>query len=249
MKGTLILQENPLVECKTNIGKTIWKANPAAFFFASERAGTTSKLSSAINTLSPMDRASFNRLFTPAGPGNAMVQMVDRFEYNAFHFFGSSHKRHLVLFRIACYINHSCIPNATVDIGQDISQYPRGQIRLVATQNIARDSEIFFNYIADDWKNTSVLRGNVLQEHWHFACLCTGCAPLQAPLDTIERQMAVAYSNNLPDPAVLPALPEIARHIDRMGTYIHLLGTLGIWDDKLSYACMLLAILHESKSD
>jgi hypothetical protein len=115
-KGDLIPEEDPLAVCHANIGYTQWAANN---FFTNERTKTlgSSRLAQSLNALIPWERAYFNCLFRPAGPGTALAQLVDRFEHNADHF-RRNHRIRVVVYQSIYAINHSCVPSATLDIWQ-----------------------------------------------------------------------------------------------------------------------------------
>lgn len=67
-----------------------------------------------MSKLTHMDGIAFNRLYAPpAGSGDPVV---DRFAFNAFGAPGSNYQVWLFVYKKLCYINHSCVPNATVEI-------------------------------------------------------------------------------------------------------------------------------------
>lgn len=109
-------------------------------------------------------------------------------------------------------------------------------MRLVATNKIPAGTEILvnYNYIADQWLDDQAARAVALLADWRFVYHCPACAPI--PTDALERIMARQYQAALPDPSVAMTAAERSRHVSRINTYIHLLGSLRIWDDNLANA-------------
>ena len=94
--------------------------------------------------LTHMNRIAFNRLYAP--PVGSGDPVVDRSAFNAFEAPASNYQVWLFVYKKLCFINHSCVPNATFEILQNGTiQAPRGAMRLVAAQTIPSGSEIFVN--------------------------------------------------------------------------------------------------------
>jgi hypothetical protein len=179
-RGNLILQEDPLVIQHIS--------EPLDNFYEAERDGTTSRLERAVANLSCLDKIAFKKLYRskPASgiPGAQLPpeeeqkfadreQLVDRFKYNAWSFKATGNKAYLAIYRLNSFINHSCVPNATLDIWQgnsfkDYTQIPKGQARLIATRDIPANSEIFLDYMPHDWLINNSARRDILHTHWGF---------------------------------------------------------------------------------
>lgn len=235
-KEDLILQEGQLITVNTRFGPTQWtQAGIVTNFYADERSRTSDRLNRAVSLLNAPELALFNLLYRPAGVAAVPNQVVDLFEYNAFEI--RRHARmNLVVNQTISAINHSCVPNANLDIceGSQRSIGPPGQARLVATKNIQAGSEISISYIANSWLRGRTARAIELQ-HWHFACGCEGCAA-GAQIDTHERASARIYQANLLNSLAALNVTQLTTHIARLQTYIHLLGSLGRWTKDLSHA-------------
>jgi hypothetical protein len=238
-KGSLILEDNPLMICDTR-KRTKW-VDVADAWWARERARGTDIIIQAYAQLSQPAQVSFGQLHRRvAGASSTLSRKIDRMEQNAFNFeVGAQNQVHLVVFNNISAINHSCVPNATVDIfkGEAGNPRPRGQGRLIATKDILRGSEILINYTPDRWLDDPATRGAVLHDQWHFDCTCPGCDPApNAQMDATERASARIYHETLLAPAANLTLQEIDRHILRLHTYIDLLNSLGHWEAELSLA-------------
>lgn len=185
-KGTLILEESPLVECNTRYGTLQWNQNWNNFY-TQEATGRSNRIQSATARLNPMDRIAFNRLYAPiAGSGNTDV---DRFVFNAFDAPTSNHQVRLFVYRELCFISHSCVPNATVEILHNAipGSSPRGAMRLVAAQTIPSGSEILINYLARNCFMLHAARAQELQQQWSFTCNCPDCSTqLEIDIDTFH---------------------------------------------------------------
>ena len=240
-KGSLILEEDALVTLYTGYGHRQW-GQPINTFWADERAGTTNRLQTAFNSLTATQRGHFNQLFRPGAPATPLAELVDRFEHNALNYNGSSNM-YLAVYRYISAINHSCFPNAKVDMWEGSRNHPvpQGQARLVATRSIPAGEEIFLNYVNDLWLDNHTIRNNELQTHYHFTCTCTGCTVVgaaggPAQLDAAERATARIYSTTLLSPAPALSGQALTTHIDRLHTFIRMLSAWGKWDEDLSEA-------------
>jgi hypothetical protein len=136
----------------------------------------------------------------------------------------------LAVYGTISFINHCCVPNASLDIWTADEKHPRGQARLTATRAIPAGEEIFVSYIADHWLVDHTRRVTLLQNGWNFARQCVGChPPSEAQFDADERTAASQYHNSLPKPDAAMTPAELSRHIDRINAFFRLLETLGRW--------------------
>lgn len=237
-KGSLILEESPLAECNTRYGTLQWDQNWNNFY-NDEATGRSNRLQSAMTRakLNHMDRIAFNRLYTPlAGAGDPVV---DRFGFNAFEAATANHQVYLFVYKKMCFIYHSCVPNAAVEISKNAipGSSSRGTLRLVAAQTIPSGSQILINYLADESFMLQAARAQELQQGWGFTCNCPGCATqLEVAIDTFHRNAAGMYHTNLPNPNSNMSPTEIRENIRRLEMYIKLLDNLGVWNEKVSEA-------------
>ncbi|KAH3904779.1 hypothetical protein HBI56_213030 [Parastagonospora nodorum] len=244
-KGELIHEEQPLVNVSTGYGPLQWpRPGNSTIFYNNERAGTTTILSRAVTSLSPANQGLFNVLFRPAGATTALRQLVARFEHNAFQYRYWS-RMHLVVYPTISYVNHSCVPNADLEI----CEAAHGQSRLIATRTIPNGSEIFINYTADLWLSNHLIRRPELHTHWGFWCGCDGCIPAAAQVDIQERASATSYRANLITPAAALNVMQLTTRVDRLRAYIALMNSLGRWTSDMSHACLMLAGLHFQQAD
>ncbi|KAF1921594.1 hypothetical protein BDU57DRAFT_438667, partial [Ampelomyces quisqualis] len=66
----------------------------------------------------------------------ALVQQIDRFQHNAF-----SPKPLLCVYRTLRFVNHSCVPNATVEICEGATMtHTCGEARPEGTNNFPKES-------------------------------------------------------------------------------------------------------------
>jgi len=237
-KGDLIHQEMPLVKVSTGQGPLQWpQPGISTAFYNNERAGTTTVLSGAVASLSPANQALFNVLFRPAGATTALRELVARFEHNAFQYRHYS-RMNLVIYPTISYVNHSCVPNADLEICPGALGAPpfSGQSRLIATRAISNGSEIFINYTADLWLFDHTIRRPELQNNWGFWCGCDGCIPAAAQIDVHERASAINYRANLITAAAAPNVMQLTTRVDRLRSYIALMNSLGRWTSDMSHA-------------
>jgi len=240
-RGTLIHTELPLIMVKVERGKS--KTGRALHqFYQSQEHPNSRLLIDAVNALSPPEAIAFNNLFAPAPIAGALPltqrqEIVARFRHNAWGI--DKPNAYLVVYELISSLNHSCVPNAVVDIWNEDPEgdtiAPLGQVRLIATRPIPEGSEIFLNYYTDQRYEDHTVRIPLLQADYGFWCTCSGCHPDNAAIDAAERAAASQYHEILAtDPPL--TTPEIRRRIERMEVYIHLLQHLGVWDAELSEA-------------
>jgi hypothetical protein len=244
-RGALIFQELPLikVEVNTNTIKTTPALNR---FYASQVRSNSKLLIEAVNALTGTETAAFDHLAgsVPIAGDPAPTQrqeIVGRFKYNSYKIEAlDTTTTYLVVYDTTSMINHSCVPNAVVDIwGEksegDTTTPPLCQARLIATRPIPQGSEIFIDYIDHRYDDHTV-RNDLLQTAYGFLCTCSACHTDSAAIDTAERAAARQYhqSNLKMQPQL--TMTEIRRRIERTEIYIRLLQHLGVWDAHLSEA-------------
>jgi hypothetical protein len=174
--------------------------------------------------------------YTPDATATEYEQLVDRCSRNSFEFYTKRvWKIQVVVYNVISRANHSCRPNATLEIQTEGDN--KGQARLIATKAISNNSEILVNYISENWTDDSDARKALLNNGWRFDCTCEGCAPeVQASIDAGERASARGLRDNMTTITTGLTPAQIPRGINRDQIYIDTLGILGIWDDKLSEA-------------
>lgn len=161
--------------------------------------------------------------------------------HNAFDFRSANHRIYVVVYDSVSRINHSCIPNAYLEIlsASGNPAHQQGQARLIASQPIRNGAEIFVNYITNDWLNDGATRRQVLQTNWGFACTCTACQPtnpLQVGMDDQRRALARTHQASLIGGPAPANATELSQRISDLDHYIRLLRTLGKLDGDLSRA-------------
>lgn len=238
-RGELIHTETALVFCSTDYLQTQWLLpGTANTFFAAQRAAPSSVLHEAVTQLEPAQRGIFRALGPQPGLSNTRDRIVRRFEHNAYDFDRVNNPRriHIVVYEMFSRINHSCVPNAALEIWPRRTEFPEGQARLIATRAIPAGDEIFVNYMPNNWMDHHATRVAALSDHWGFNCTCVGCTPPFIPMDTSARNLAATYHAAIGAMAAAVTEEQKTSSIMHIETYIKTLVSLGIWDDKLSLA-------------
>ena len=237
-RGDLILTEDPIVFCNTGSTENQWSdQNTVDTFYAAQRIHATSVIYAAVNDLTLEQRKTLRTLWPRPAHGITLDRYVDRFERNAFTFVNASNnKTHLVVYEDISSINHSCVPNATIEIWPRRTVFPEGQARLVATRAIPDGAEIFVNYMERDWLGNHVARNAVLNHHWGFTCSCNGCTHPFTVMDTMSRNLVREYKTNITAMTAVMTEEQKTHSIMNLSGYINVLTSLGRWDAELSNA-------------
>jgi len=234
-RGDLILAEDPIVSCNIGSNENEWSdQNTVDAFYAAQRIHATSFIYAAVNGLTPEQRKTQRTLWPRPAHGSSLGRYVDRIERNAFTFVNASnHKTHLVVYEDISSINHSCVPNATIEIWPCRTVFPEGQARLVATRSTPDGAEIFVNYMERDWLGSHVARNAVLNHHCGFTCACNGCTHPFTAIDTISRDLVREYRTNIAAMVAAVTEEEKAHSIMNLEGYINILTSFGRSDAEL----------------
>lgn len=239
-RGELIHTETALVFCDTGYLQSRWLLLPstANTFFAAQRTAPISVLHSAVAQLEAAQQGVFRALGPQPGYDSTRDRIVRRFEHNAYDFNRVSNPRriHVVVYETFSRINHSCVPNAALEIWSRRTQFPEGQARLIATRAIPAGDEIFVNYMPNHWMDHHQTRVAALNNHWGFRCTCVGCTSPFIPMDTSARNLGVSCHAAIGIMAAAVTEEQKTSSIMHIETYIKTLVSLGILDDKLSFA-------------
>jgi hypothetical protein len=254
LKGTVILEEDPLVVIDTNITRVHWaQGQTATNFYASEGAGTTRRIAAAFgHNRWRNNQLALRALAHHAAQNNPppVQRIVDAsiVESNAFGFGNPvrinnnqfNNNEWLVFYNDISRINHSCVPNARTSDIIDAIPNPNllGRMKVIATKDIEAGDEIMIEYLTDRnfWLQPHATRRAILQANWHFLCQCDACHTTSGLFadhiwEFARRLNAEIY---LPHPVNHPYV--FSRRIHAAEMYISILNFYGFGDGRLSRA-------------
>ena len=130
------------------------------------------RVTSAFGSLPPDKKMDFLSLYSPH-PSNPAMDLVSRYNANAFEISNlSDHSRptvsHIVCLQ-ASRINHSCTPNAYLDLNTNINR-----VTVHAVADIPAEQEITVSYCAPHYSREDRVRDLA---RYAFTCRCTVCQP------------------------------------------------------------------------
>ncbi|KAF1847233.1 SET domain-containing protein [Cucurbitaria berberidis CBS 394.84] len=245
--GALILQENPLLVVDTQILNRNW--NGGATFFNDERDSRTQRVRSALRSQPRNHRHAFRDLangITPPGT-NQTIRDVNIVETNAWNFENPTVNNNtwLAVGNDFSRVNHSCMPNARITDVCTVAPN-LGQMRLLATRDIDADAEILVEYAQDGvWLQPRNVRRAILQQHWHFHCLCNACHSNYSTFFDAKWEYANVLRAEIYFQLPAPQQTFIVSHrIEAAEQYIDILKKGGFGDRRLVQAYIRLAELY-----
>ncbi|KAJ4362561.1 hypothetical protein N0V83_010655 [Neocucurbitaria cava] len=250
-KGTLILEDNPLLVVDTHILSDNWNGGTA--FFNNERASITNRIRYALGSTDWRNKRPRFRLLDDGSPRlvvpnppNLRVRDVNIVDTNAWGFRnpGVNENTWLVVLGDLSRVNHSCVPNAfTTEVCTNNGQV--GRMKLIATKDIEIGEEIVVEYTKEDsWLQPCNARRRTLQRGWGFQCHCNACE--DSGFTNCEWRLArmlKAEIDLLPRPTAAESFL-LAKRIYAANKYVGILEFWGFGDRRLSEAYLRLAELY-----
>ena len=129
-------------------------------------------VTSAYRSLPPDKKMAFLSLYNPY-PANLAMRLVSRYNANAFEISNLSDHLRPIVSHIVCLqasrINHSCTPNAYLDLNTNINR-----VTVHAVADIPAEQEITVSYCAPHYSRDDRVRD---LGRYVFNCRCTVCQP------------------------------------------------------------------------
>lgn len=237
-RGARIIAEAPLVSLDIGYSSTY---NSNVFFNSTKKYNATVMLRSIYDTLDKKKQRAINALY---GDGPVMKVQLNAFEYDE----GARDQERCILrlYEKISRMNHSCRPNAVTDWNATLSM-----ATVHAIVEIPKGNEITIDYMAaaQGCLRTTAQRAVDLRKGYQFDCGCVVCgdALVRTTDDKVRKQAAKLYRNINSAAQWLGETPETfrKRRMEMLKAYVDALRALKFEDEKLAWAYIELAKVHE----
>ncbi|KAF1968486.1 SET domain-containing protein [Bimuria novae-zelandiae CBS 107.79] len=180
-KGTLIIEDMPLIKFDTRIPSAEYDDDNSKFF-RQERKGQANIIQKAVSGLSEEDRTKFRDLHNrKESVGDQRVDDISIAENNAFDF-DKNGTKWLSVLTVISRVNHSCAPTAYVTAFNTVDGVNLGRTKLIASKDIDVNEEITCEYsFRRPWLDVFSERQRECWRGWCFVCVCRACHEDERP--------------------------------------------------------------------